>query len=175
MPLIVGAHLSRCIILFHMYSNSRNGAAFFIAGITEQTVVYMGLTGRTPTVPLIHMCPQRCHCAHCTCAHAECLSSTPLSFFPSQCVKGARCPVSFPPGPHIRVTRRLLFPKWLWRTPPCIPLEAIVTLWQIIPYHCLNKCFLWFCLCGVFHQRIWALTEAKSLPQPLCGRGPAQY
>ena len=23
------------------------------------------------------------------------------------------------------------------------PLEAIVTLWQIIPYHCLNKCLLW--------------------------------
>ena len=141
MPLIVGAHLSRCIILFHMYSNSRNGAAFFIAGITEQTVVCMGLTGRAPTVPLIHMCPQRCHYAHAptqsVCPPPLCPSSRPN-------VSKVHVPGVLPPGvPHIRVTRRLLFPKWLWRTPPCIPLEAIVTLWQIIPYHCLNKCFLW--------------------------------
>ena len=122
MPLFVGAHLSRCIILFHMYRNSRNGAApsFFIEGITVQTV-YMRLTGRAPTVPLIHMCPQRCHIAQCTCAHAGCLSSTPLSFFPSQCVKGAcaRCPSprcsshprhSTPPLPQMALANTPLHP-----------------------------------------------------------------
>ena len=94
MPLIVGAHLSRCIILFHMYTNSRNGAAFFIAGITEQTVVYMGLTGRAPTVPLIHMCPQRCHYAQLHMRPRRVFVLHPFVLLPVPMCQRCMCPVS---------------------------------------------------------------------------------